>query len=193
MAHDVLTPELEREIAEARRADAEAAANEPRAVTVDYDAGRHEVVIEFIDGARLAIPADNIQGLKGAQPEDLAQIEVTPTGSGIRWETLDVDLSVPGLVAGVFGTRTWMAGLGRRGGVLRATRKPLRHVLTAAKGDALGTPPLRQHASGATSTAQALSATSSFIGFYQSNSLLIGAKMILGKVEGRNCCSRPLL
>ena len=116
MAHDVLTPELEREIAEARRAAAEAAAKEPRATTAHYDAGRHEVVIEFVDGARLAIPANNIQGLEEARPEDLAQVEVTPSGSGIHWEALDVDMSVPGLVAGVFGTGAWMAELGRKGG-----------------------------------------------------------------------------
>jgi hypothetical protein len=38
----------------------------------------------------------------------LAQIEVFPGGIGLRWDTLDVDLSVTGLVSGVFGTRRWM-------------------------------------------------------------------------------------
>jgi hypothetical protein len=40
--------------------------------------------------------------------DDLAQIEVFPGGIGLRWDTLDVDLSVTGLVSAVFGTRRWM-------------------------------------------------------------------------------------
>lgn len=123
MAHDVLTPELEREIARARRAAAEAAANEPRATSVRYEPERHEVVIEFADGARLAVPANNLQGLESARPEELAQVEVTPSGSGLHWEALDVDMSVPGLVAGVFGTKAWMAELGRKGGRITSEAK----------------------------------------------------------------------
>jgi hypothetical protein len=46
--------------------------------------------------------------LRGASAEDLALIEVFPGGIGLRWDTLDVDLSVTGLVSGVFGTRRWM-------------------------------------------------------------------------------------
>lgn len=44
------------------------------------------------------------QGLAGASLEDLAEVEVTPSGDGLRWEKLDADLSVPALLAGVFGT-----------------------------------------------------------------------------------------
>ena len=31
------------------------------------------------------------------------------TGTGLHWEALDADLSVPGLLAGLFGTRAFMA------------------------------------------------------------------------------------
>ncbi len=112
----VLTRELRREIEASRQAAAEAATREPRAARAQYRPERREVVIEFVDGTWLGIPADRIQGLAGASPEALGEIEVTPSGSGLHWETLDVDVSVPGLVAGLFGTRVWMAELGRKGG-----------------------------------------------------------------------------
>jgi hypothetical protein len=44
-----------------------------------------------------------------ASPEDLAEIEGTPSGDGLHWEKLDADFSVPALLAGVFGTAAWMA------------------------------------------------------------------------------------
>jgi hypothetical protein len=39
----------------------------------------------------------------------LAQVEILGTGHGLHWEALDVDLSVPGVLAGLFGTRAHMA------------------------------------------------------------------------------------
>lgn len=51
-----------------------------------------------------------------AQPSAVARIEVTPSGEGLHWEALDVDLSVLCLLLGVFGTKSWMAEIGRRGG-----------------------------------------------------------------------------
>jgi hypothetical protein len=50
-----------------------------------------------------------VQDLHGASPDDLARVEVDGVGFNLRWPALDVDLYVPALVAGIFGTRTWMA------------------------------------------------------------------------------------
>ena len=49
------------------------------------------------------------EGLAGASPDDLAQIEISPTGLGLHWPRLDADLYVPALLQGVFGSRSWMA------------------------------------------------------------------------------------
>ncbi len=38
----------------------------------------------------------------------MAQIEILGLGLGLHWERLDVDLSVPGLLAGLFGTKAYM-------------------------------------------------------------------------------------
>ena len=72
-------------------------------------------------------PVELIEGLAGAAPDDLADIEVTPAGLGLHWPKLDADVYVPALMQGVFGSRRWMAAqLGATGG--KATSK--------AKGDA---------------------------------------------------------
>jgi hypothetical protein len=42
----------------------------------------------------------------------------------LHWDDLDVQMSVPGLVAGVFGTRKWMAELGRQGGSMSKAKPP---------------------------------------------------------------------
>jgi hypothetical protein len=39
---------------------------------------------------------------------------VTPGGEGLHFPVLDADFGVPGLLAGVFGSKAWMRGPGRR-------------------------------------------------------------------------------
>ncbi|UCH25490.1 MAG: DUF2442 domain-containing protein [Trueperaceae bacterium] len=123
MASNVLSPELKRMINRARQAEANAAVTEARATAAHYDPERHEIVVEFTNGSRLSIPTNQIQGLEGAPRNTLAEVEVSPSGASLHWETLDVDLSVSALVAGVFGTRAWMAELGRRGGQVTSEAK----------------------------------------------------------------------
>jgi hypothetical protein len=108
---------LAAEIAAARRRGAVAARTEPRASVARFDRQTGRVVIELTNGCTFEFPAELGQGLRGATPDQLAEVEVLPGGSGLRWEQLDADLSVAGLVAGIFGSERWMARqLGRRGG-----------------------------------------------------------------------------
>lgn len=83
--------------------------HEPRAATARYDAKSARVIIDLTNGATFAFPVRLTEGLADADPKDLADIEVSPYGFGLHWPKLDVDYSVPGLVAGVFGTARWMA------------------------------------------------------------------------------------
>ncbi|TPG38697.1 DUF2442 domain-containing protein [Roseomonas nepalensis] len=82
---------------------------EPRAVTARYDQQLRRVVVELSNGCIFAFPPGLGQGLESATEDQLAQVEVLGTGSGLHWEVLDVDLSLPGLLAGLFGTRAYMA------------------------------------------------------------------------------------
>jgi DNA-binding phage protein len=74
-----------------------------------YDAGRHELVIEFVNGMKLTTPVAILQELHEAPVEALGEIEVEGGGMVLRWPRLDVSLWVPALLVGVTGTRAWMA------------------------------------------------------------------------------------
>lgn len=91
-----------------------AAAREPRAVTAQYDLRTGELIIKLSSGATALIPSRLIEGLVGARAADIAAVAVSPGGHGLHWAALDIDMTVPGLVANVFGTKAYMAKLAGR-------------------------------------------------------------------------------
>jgi hypothetical protein len=86
-----------------------AAETEPRAAAARYDRKSGRIIIDLTNGTTFAFPVHLAERLADASPEDLAEIEILGRGFGLHWERLDVDYTVPGLVAGVFGTARWMA------------------------------------------------------------------------------------
>lgn len=94
------------------------------ATAVRYDRRRARVVVSLNTGVELAFPPGLAEGLADASPGDLAKIEITPSGLGLHWPKLNADLYVPGLLAGAFGGKRWMAAqLGAAGGSARSTAK----------------------------------------------------------------------
>ncbi len=104
---------LDKQIEQARKAADMANATEPRAIAAYYDATNDLVVIRLKSGAVFSFPPKIAQGLTEASPEALSAVEVTPFGDALHWESLDADLHVPALLAGIFGTRSWMAQMQR--------------------------------------------------------------------------------
>jgi hypothetical protein len=86
----------------------------PHATAARYDRATGRIVIDLTNGATFAFPPHLAQHLAGASPEDLADIELSGDGFGLHWPRLDEDLTVPGLLSGLFGTRKWMATLAAR-------------------------------------------------------------------------------
>ena len=72
--------------------------------------------IELTNGVIMGFPDRLLQGLANGTPEQLAEVEIVPTGSALHWESLDADLGVPQLVSGLFGSKAWMTELGHSGG-----------------------------------------------------------------------------
>ena len=95
-------------IAEAEARGRAMRAAEPRAQSATYDAATGRVTVELTNECSFTFPARKVQGLHQASDYVLAAVEVLPLGLGLHPETLDVDASVPGLLAGLFGTRAWM-------------------------------------------------------------------------------------
>ena len=102
---------FEQQVEQARQTAVIANATEPRAVLAYYDALNESIVIQLKSGATFSFPSAIAQGLAGANADDLARVEITPSGQGLHWESLDADLHVPSLLSGIFGSRSWMAKL----------------------------------------------------------------------------------
>ena len=103
-----MSDDLERMIAEAEERGQRTLRTEPRARTARYDRRTGRVHVALTNGCSFAFPARSAQGLERASDADLAQVEILGLGLALHWERLDVDLSVPGLLAGLFGTKAYM-------------------------------------------------------------------------------------
>lgn len=73
---------------------------DPRAVSV-WTQGRM-VFIELTDGRQIGFPAARFRLLAKASAEDLAKVELCLNGAALRWEDLDEDITVRGIVEGRF-------------------------------------------------------------------------------------------
>ena len=122
--------ELDREFEEATRRGQEALEKEPRAASAYYDRESGRIVVDLLNGCTFMFPTELAQGLRGAAPEDLAEVEVDPYGLTLHWERLDADFTLAGLMAGIFGTRAWMEELRRKGGSVTSEAK-----VTASRAD----------------------------------------------------------
>jgi len=76
------------------------AASEPTAIKA-WAEGR-TIYIELTDGRIFGFPADRFKILKKASTEELKQVSLRLNGFALRWDNLDEDITVPGVVAGNF-------------------------------------------------------------------------------------------
>ncbi len=60
------------------------------------------VFLELTDGRIVGFPAARFQRLKAASDEMLRKVTVELNGYALRWEELDEDITVPGVLAGHF-------------------------------------------------------------------------------------------
>ena len=56
--------------------------------------------VEFVDGRILGVPLAWFSRLLRATPEQRREYRISRSGNGLHWESLDEDISVPGLLAG---------------------------------------------------------------------------------------------
>ncbi len=81
---------------------------EPHAMSVRHDLKSGMTVVELYNGCTFAFPPRRLQGLEQATDAQLSEVEVAGQGYGLHWESLDVDYTVPGLMAGRFGSPAFM-------------------------------------------------------------------------------------
>ena len=74
--------------------------NEPCAIRA-WAEGRM-IYLELTDGRIIGFPADRFKILKAASEEELKKVTIEVNGYALRWEELDEDLTVEGVVLGRF-------------------------------------------------------------------------------------------
>jgi hypothetical protein len=60
------------------------------------------IFIELTDGRNVSFPADRFKILAKATDEELKEVTVRLNGFALRWENLDEDITVKGIIAGNF-------------------------------------------------------------------------------------------
>jgi hypothetical protein len=65
-------------------------------------AEKRRVFIELTDGRIIGFPADRFKILSKATEKQLKEVVLRLNGFALRWESLDEDITVPGIVAGHF-------------------------------------------------------------------------------------------
>ena len=73
---------------------------EPAAIRVWAE--KRTIYIELTDGRIVGFPADRFRILKDASTTELKEVSLRLNGFALRWENLDEDITVPGVVAGNF-------------------------------------------------------------------------------------------
>jgi hypothetical protein len=73
---------------------------EPAAIRVWTE--KRTIFIELTDGRIVGFPASRFKLLVGATDEQLKDVTIRLDGYALRWESLDEDLTVPGIVADNF-------------------------------------------------------------------------------------------
>jgi hypothetical protein len=106
---------------------ANVAAHEPRGRAVLYDRATRHYTVELAAGATLAFAAAQLSELADATDDQLADVRLSPSGLGLRWRALDVDINLTGLVMDL------VAGEGWRGYFRSLLVKDLAGIKTEAK------------------------------------------------------------
>jgi hypothetical protein len=82
-------------------------ARTPKAIAARYDRRDGRIVIDLSSGISIALKPHDAQGLEHANAIQLAKIEISPSGLGLRFPALDADLYLPSLLEGFLGSKRW--------------------------------------------------------------------------------------
>lgn len=60
------------------------------------------VFLELTDGRQIGFPADRFRRLRSATESQLGQVQLRLDGAALRWDEIDEDITVRGIVEGRF-------------------------------------------------------------------------------------------
>ena len=126
--------ELLSQIPAARARDAQDRKQGRRATSARYDRRAERVVLELTNGFLFAFPVRAIPELRGATPTQRAAVAVNQGGSALRWDALDIDLSVAGLLLSAVAADERRRDVARMLGQVTSTTKAATSRANGAKG-----------------------------------------------------------
>ncbi len=105
---------------------------EPRANQVLFHDGK--ITLDFNNGATFSFLPESVEAIALLSEEVLATVELTPSGKGLRWEEPDIDLSIQGLLLGIFGSNVWIKEIASKGGKVKSPQKAIAAKANGRKG-----------------------------------------------------------
>ncbi len=91
--------------------DARTLPPQPSALSAEYNPTLDVIVIRLNTGRRLVLPREDLQGLRDATPEQIADIQIFGPND-ICWPQLDLDHNLYSLLEGRYGNDRWMQQIG---------------------------------------------------------------------------------
>ena len=122
-ATTVATPEIDRQFRIAERYQETLYRSGLVAVSARYDRPSRRVMVEMSNGVLLGLPVDSIAALRGATQTQLARVVVDAIGSSLRWDALDADVSVLGVIQTQLGYSQLLRESARVGGSVTSEAK----------------------------------------------------------------------
>ena len=117
---------IEQQNVSALREAPEADRIEPRAAAVTYDPTQGLLLVKLRGGWVFGFPPEQLHGLEDATAAQIANIRLSPSGDGMHWDDLDVDVSLTGLMVRALHLQEWaprIMGQIRSEAKARAARK----------------------------------------------------------------------
>lgn len=117
--------EIDAQIPAALKREARARTAGLRAVSVHYDSATRSVSLVLSNGCTFGLPTRLIPPLARATSAQLAAVELSPSGSGLRWDGLDADIGVPELLLSMMPRAERIRELARAAGRSRSRSKAI--------------------------------------------------------------------
>lgn len=105
---------------------------EPRAEEVFFNDGR--ITLLFNNRATFSFLPESVEAIATLSKETIATVKLTPSGKGLRWEQPDIDVSIQGLLLGMFGSNIWMKEIASKGGRAKSPQKTVAAKANGKKG-----------------------------------------------------------
>lgn len=117
------TPEFLAQLRIARRAESADRAAGRRALSAVFDRSAGRVMVELSNGAVFGFLPSHIPTLAHLTDAQLTEVTVTPGGSGLEWEALDIQVSVAGIILDALDPQAARSALARIAGKSRSSAK----------------------------------------------------------------------